>query len=56
MVPMVCPEAFVNNHQSVPRNVPEERISHLPGGGSLNSLESVEVFEIGVTVCYFVRR
>jgi hypothetical protein len=46
MGPIGYPETSVSNHQSVPRNVPEERISHLQVVGSLNSRASGEVFEV----------
>jgi len=39
-------ETSVSNDQSVPRNVPEEWLSHLQGRGSLNSSERGEVFQI----------
>jgi hypothetical protein len=32
-----CPETSVANYQSTPRNISEERISHLHLGGSLKS-------------------
>jgi hypothetical protein len=34
---LVCPEKSVNNYQSMPHNVPEERRSHLRSDGSLKS-------------------
>jgi len=36
-----CPETSVNNHQSTPRNIPEERSSHLRRGEGLKSLTPV---------------
>jgi hypothetical protein len=36
--PIYCPETLQTNYQSTLRNVPEQRNSHLRGGGSLKSL------------------
>jgi len=36
-----CPETMVTNYQSTPRNIPEERISHLHRGGSLRSRKNM---------------
>jgi hypothetical protein len=37
MGPTCCPETSVNSYKSTQRNIPEERSSHLPRGGSLKS-------------------
>jgi hypothetical protein len=37
MEPIRCPETSVNNYHTTPRDVPEERVSHLHRGGSLKS-------------------
>ena len=44
--PIRCPETSVNNYNTKPRNIPEERRSHQHRGGSLKSNRLFDFHEI----------
>jgi hypothetical protein len=39
-----CPETMITNYESTPRNIPEERISHLHRGRSLRSRTNMTLY------------
>jgi hypothetical protein len=43
MGPRGCPETSINNYQSTPRNISEERMSHLHRDVSLKSRTMLDI-------------